>query len=194
MVRRGVYIAVEGIDGAGKTLISGMLTRELDRRNYRSLYVREPWLPKIKEFLYADSLDPEVESMVFAVDRMVLQSLVVKPALERGVVVVSDRTVFSSLAYQYVRGVPEEKILFFNRKVVFPDLVFLLDLDVDTALARIRDRRKNRFELKHFLRKVRARYLELSKKHGFIVVDASRSPEEVLEEVLSETLRLLDKK
>lgn len=187
----GLYVAVEGIDGAGKTLLSKRITKELGQAGIDSVYVREPWLAEIKKFLYNNNLDPEIESMVFAVDRMVLQDSVVKPSLQQGKVVVSDRTVFSSLAYQYVRGVPEEKILFFNRKVVFPNLVFLLDVDVDTALSRLEKRKITRFELRPFLQEVRKRYLDLARRYGFIVVDASLPPEEVFLEVFNFILKKL---
>ncbi len=189
--KRGLYVAVEGIDGAGKTLISKRIDEELRQMGIDSIYVREPWLPEIKKFLYQNNLEPEIESMVFAVDRMVLQNSIVNPSLRQGKVVVSDRTVYSSLAYQYVRGVSEEKILFFNRKVVFPELVFLLDVDVDTALSRLKDREFTRFELKPFLEEVRKRYLDLARRYGFIVVDASLSPEEVFRRVFNYILKEL---
>ncbi len=178
------YIAIEGIDGAGKTLMSRLLVGELRRRGLRVERVKEPWGRDNTRFLYEAGPSPLAEAIIFAADRLVLQYTVVKPALEDGTVIVSDRSVYSSLAYQYVRGLPEEKILELNSDVLFPGTVILLDIDAEAALARLDGRALTRFERLEFLERVRRRYLELAGRYGFHVVDAARSPPEVFEDVI----------
>lgn len=179
---KGVYIAFEGIDGSGKTCQSLRLTRRLREIGYNVVYVREPWNDSLKMFLYKYSLEPDVETYVFAVDRIILQREIVIKALSEGSIVVSDRSVYASLAYQGARGLPLEYILFVNRVVKPPDIVVLLDLPVDIALKRISGRVKTRFEEKEYLLRVRELYLKLPevfKNTLFIVVDASKSISEV---------------
>ncbi len=178
------YIAFEGIDGAGKTLMTRMLSEELRRRGVGFVAVKEPWGRENTRFLYESGPSPLAEAIIFAADRLVLQFTVVRPALEKGLVVVSDRSVYSSLAYQYARGLSEEKILELNSEALYPGTVFLLDITVDEAMRRLNERRLTRFERRDFLEKVRRRYLELAERYGFHVIDASKTPREVLEEVL----------
>ncbi len=184
VTRKGLYIAIEGISGSGKTLQARRLVDRLRREGYEALYVKEPYVKAIKEFLYKHRVDPDVEAYLFAADRIILQTEVVLPALEEGKVVVSDRSVYSSLAFQVARGVPEEFVLALNRSIRRPDLVILLDLPVSQALERIRDREVlTRFDERSLLERVRARYLELAKTYDFKIIDASMSPDEVAESI-----------
>lgn len=178
----GLYLAFEGIDGSGKTTQSGILHNYLRAHGYEVVLVREPWVKAIKEFLYKHDVDPDAETYLFAADRIILQKEVVLPSLEQGKLVISDRSVFASLAYQVARGVDEDFILAVNRSIRFPDLVFLLDLPVEEALRRLSSRGQlTRFEERGFIEKVRMRYLELAETHKdrFAVVDASKPVEEV---------------
>ncbi len=178
------YVAIEGIDGAGKTLMTRLLEQRLKGQGVDVIAVKEPWGRENTRFLYEAGPSPLAEAIIFAADRLVLQHSIVKPALEEGAIVLSDRSVYSSLAYQYVRGLPEEKILELNSDAVFPGTVILLDIEAEEALARLGARARTRFEKLGFLERVRRRYLELAGRYGFHVVDAARSPPEVLEELL----------
>uniref|UniRef100_A0A7J3X7Y5 Probable thymidylate kinase n=1 Tax=Thermofilum pendens TaxID=2269 RepID=A0A7J3X7Y5_THEPE len=178
----GLYVAFEGIDGSGKTTHSSILRDYLRAHGYEVVLVREPWVSAIKEFLYKHDVDPDAETYLFAADRIILQKEVVLPSLEQGKLVISDRSVFASLAYQVVRGVDEEFVLAVNRSIRFPDLVILLDLPVEEALRRLSARGQlSRFEELGFIERVRARYLELAETYRdrFAVVDASQPVEEV---------------
>uniref|UniRef100_A0A7C4BAM1 Probable thymidylate kinase n=1 Tax=Thermofilum pendens TaxID=2269 RepID=A0A7C4BAM1_THEPE len=178
----GLYVAFEGIDASGKTTQAGILYDYLRAHGYEVVLVREPWVKAIKEFLYKHDVDPDAETYLFAADRIILQKEVVLPSLEQGKLVISDRSVFASLAYQVARGVDEEFVLAVNRSIRFPDLVFLLDLPVEEAVRRLSSRGQlSRFEERGFMEKVRARYLELAEayKSRFAVVDASQPVEEV---------------
>jgi len=183
---KGLYIAFEGIDGSGKTLQSQKMAKTLRSKGYNITYVREPWDEKLKNFLYNHELEPDVETYVFAIDRIMLQRKIVLKALKEGNIVISDRSVYASLAYQGARGLPLEFILFVNRTVKMPDIVILLDIPVDEALERIKRRRRTRFEEREYLEKVREIYLKLPqifRNTIFIVVDASKNINEVEREI-----------
>lgn len=193
----GLYIVFEGIDGSGKTTQAVMLYDYLTKKNYDAVLVREPWVKAIKDFLYKHDLDPDAEAYLFAADRIILQKEVILPALEAGKIVVSDRSVFASLAYQVARGLPEDFIMAINRSIRLPDIVILLDLPLEEAIRRLKNRGETtRFEDPDFMRRVRERYLELAKEYNslFVVIDASKPIHEVHQEVLLKLKDRLNKK
>ncbi len=147
---------------------------------YDVVLVKEPYLNAVKEFIY-EEIDADAEAYIFAADRIILQKSVILPVLRRGGIVVSDRSVYSSLAYQVVRGLPELFVLSVNRSIKFPDKVILLDVPPETALSRIRatGREFTRFEKEEFLKKIRERFLELAEKEKerFIIIDAEKDKE-----------------
>ncbi|MEZ0345823.1 MAG: dTMP kinase [Infirmifilum sp.] len=184
----GLYIVFEGIDGSGKTTQAVMLYEYLSRKNYEVVLVREPWVKAIKDFLYKHDLDPDAEAYLFAADRIILQKEVVLPALEAGKIVISDRSVFASLAYQAARGLPEEFIMAINRSIRLPDIVILLDLNPDEAVKRLKNRGETtRFEDPEFMVKVRDKYLSLAQNYNslFVVVDASKPIREVHRDIIA---------
>lgn len=190
----GLYVALEGIDGSGKTTQAAMLYEKLSAEGFQVVIVREPWVPAIKEFLYKHDLDVEAEVYLFAADRIILQREVVLPSLRAGKIVVSDRSVFASLAYQSSRGADQDFILAVNKSVRFPDVVVLLDLPVEEAMKRLSSRvAQTRFEDPGYMEKVRAKYLRLAEEYPekFIVVDASKPPEEVNREILREIVSIV---
>lgn len=186
---KGLYIAFEGIDGSGKTYYSQRIYERLKQEGYNVILVKEPYIEAVKEFIHRsqEEIDSDAEAYIFAADRIILQKNVVLPALRRGWIVISDRSIYSSLAFQVVRGLPELFILSLNRSIRFPDKVILLDLPVDTAISRIKatGRTLTRFEEREFLDNVRKRYLEMAKKESdkFIIIDASESKEIVEEKI-----------
>lgn len=183
---KGLYIAFEGIDGSGKTYHSERIANKLKELGYDIVYVREPWNDNLKNFLYSYNLEPDVETYVFAVDRIMLHKEIVTKALSEGKIVISDRSVYASMAYQSAKGVPLEFILLVNRVIKLPDVVFLLDLPVEVALERIKNRQRTRFEEKEYLKRVREIYLKLPtifKNTTFIIIDASKSIAEVEKEI-----------
>jgi len=180
--KEGLYIAFEGIDGSGKTTQTILFNEYLKIKGYETVLVKEPWIKAIKEFLYKYDVDPDAEAYIFAADRIILQKEIVLPALEKRKIVVSDRSIYASLAYQGARGLDEEFILAINRHIRHPDVVILLDLPVEEALDRIVTRSvRTRFEDPDFMKKVRQRYLEIAQKYkdNFIVVDASKPVREI---------------
>lgn len=184
----GLYIVFEGIDGSGKTTQAFMLYDYLSKKGFDVVLVREPWVKAIKDFLYKHDLDPDAEAYLFAADRIILQKEVVLPSLEAGKIVLSDRSVFASLAYQAARGLPEEFILAINRSIRLPDVVILLDVAPEEAYRRLKARGEvTRFEDPGFMAKVREKYLQLAKEYDdiFLVVDGSKPIQEVHKEIVS---------
>ncbi|MET0810524.1 MAG: dTMP kinase [Thermoleophilaceae bacterium] len=148
---RGLFVTFEGIDRSGKTTQAGMLTEALGDE---ALGVREPGgTPageKVRELLKDPSveLSPEAEALLFAAARSELVAEVILPALSEGKVVVSDRFLDSSLAYQGgARGLgieDVERVNHFATRGLKPDLTFLLDLPPDEAASRAGE--NDRFE------------------------------------------------
>jgi len=195
---RGLYVAVEGIDGAGKTTICKFLVDKLEKDGYRVKYVVEPYIKAIKEFLYKYPTDPDVETYLFAADRIILQKSIIIPALEQGYIVISDRSIYSNIAYQSVRGLSEEFIVGVNRAIKYPDIVVLLDIDATTAIDRIKKagRRLTKFESIEFLEKVRNKFLQISKRYNnlssFYIVDSNKPLDKVKEKCLQIIIKALE--
>jgi len=179
------FVAIEGIDGSGKSTVISHLAGILPR-----VYVtREPSGGPIgrliKEWaLRGGSSDPHVDALLFAADRIEHYRREVKPKLMEGFLVVTERYVESSIAYQGAAGVPIDFIKYINSLVPKPDLTVILDVDPQIAIARIARRGAgDKFEHAAFLRRVREIYLRRAAEEGYPVVDASRPPEAVAREV-----------
>ncbi len=184
---RGLLIALEGVDGSGKTTQARRLVRWLSDRGLDARYTCEPTPGGLGRILramaYRKDADARVEALLFAADRLVHFRRVIEPLLERGVVVVSDRYLHSSLAYQSVTTGDWRWVEEINRFARKPDLGLFLDVDPEVGLRRLRRRRKTKFEDVGFLRRVRERYLEYVKRGELVRVSAEKDPDEVFSEV-----------
>ncbi len=193
----GAFIAFEGVEGAGKGTQIAMLERYLRDANVPVVVTREPGGTKtgerIRELLLdpeTGSLDARAEAMLFAAARAQTVASVIRPALAEGKVVVCDRYVDSSLAYQGSgRGLGETDVLSLNvwgTQGLFPDLVILLHIEPELGLARSGDER-DRMEQEggSFLATVADAYLRIAEEHPerFVVIDAARDPAEVFGDV-----------
>lgn len=187
MMGRGVFIAIEGIDGCGKTTQSKKLVRWLKKKRIKSVYTREPTNGVVgrilKKMARRENVDPKIEALLFAADRLEHLENIILPYLEKGYVVVSDRYVYSSLAYQSVTTRDPQWVREINKYAVKPDLAILLDIEPHVGLGRIK-RRKTKFEREKFLEGVREKYLEIVKDGELKVIDASKSVDEVAEEIV----------
>lgn len=191
----GRFISFEGGDGAGKTTQIGLLADRLRNEGVEVVLTREPGGTdlgvKIRQaLLHGEDLSPRTEALLYAADRSHHIATVVRPALERGATVITDRYMDSSIAYQgAARGLGIETITGLNKWAVdelMPDLTILLDLDPVIGATRIGSE-KDRLESAgdEFHAQVRRTFLELAAREPdrFTVVDASRSPEEISEEI-----------
>lgn len=205
----GLFVAFEGVEGAGKGTQIEMLERHLRDAGLRVLVTREPGgtAPgeKIRELLLdpaTGKLDARAEALLFAAARAQTVSSVIRPALAEGKIVICDRYVDSSLAYQgWGRGLGEADVLTLNvwaTQGLFPDLVLLLHIEPDVGLARVEDA-PDRMEAEGqtFLAKVADAYLKIAEEHPerFVVIDADREPGLVADDVrvaVERTLRERD--
>jgi dTMP kinase len=191
---KGLFITVEGIDGAGKTTHVRWLRDFFERRGRTVVTTREPGGTSLGEALRAlllDSdhpIDPETEALLMFAARREHLARVVMPALGKGDVVISDRFTDATFAYQgWGRGVDIEKLEALERVVqgeLQPDLTLLFDVPPDVARERAsKTRAPDRFERERaeFFERVRAGYLERARLQPkrFRIVDATRSVAEV---------------
>ena len=190
-----MFIVFEGIDGSGKTTLSKELYKFFVRKGIKAVWTKEPYSEEIRNLILKGNLNPWAETFLFLGDRNLHVRELVKPSLKEGFTVISDRYYLSTLAYQgYGRGLDVEKLKKLNDKSVEglkPDLVFLLDLEVEKALERLKKSRKNldSFEDFEFLNRVRRGFLELSElESNIFVLDANKN----IYTLLGEILKILD--
>lgn len=194
---RGKLIAIEGADGCGKSTHARLLCRWLRSKGYRVLLTDEPtdsvFGRVIKKALKGEIELPEkVEAALFAADRAYHVSRVIAPALRSGAIVVSERYLHSSLAYQPARGVPEMWVREINRCMPRPDLTIILDVPTRETMRRVRSKGPDVFERdQDFQRRVRENYLRLAREEGLAVVDTSRPRRQVQREIRSIVSRRL---
>jgi len=185
---KGIFIVFEGIDGAGTTSNSKLLVEWLKKKNFPAIWTSEPTQHKIgiliKQLLREETVNPCVDALLFAADRMWHVERLIRPYLAKGYIVVSDRYIESSIAYQGAQGVDIDWILEINRGVVLPDVTILLDISPETSLSRIKDRAYiEKFEKIEFLRKAREIYLSRAKTKKYYVLNAEEDLETVQERV-----------
>ena len=184
-----LLITIEGIDGTGKSTLIEALKGELADLN--PVFTREPgatWVGESVRRAIAEQIDPVTEATLFVADHASHLATVVRPALEKGNLVISDRYTDSRYAYQSVTldGViprPMEwlRAMHDNWSIV-PDKTFLLVISVDAALARLSKKNgREHFERREVLEKVQNNYLEFAKNEPsrFVIVDAQKEKEEV---------------
>jgi dTMP kinase len=202
----GVFIAFEGVEGAGKGTQIRLTEGYLRSHGHDVLVTREPGGTELGEKIRGVLLDPRSgkldarsEALLFAASRAQTVASVIRPALADGKVVICDRYVDSSLAYQgWARGLGEQDVLTLNvwaTQGLFPDLVVLLHLEPERGLLRSTEP-PDRMELEgqDFHAKVADAYLKIAEEHPerFVVVEADAEPAEVFEGVKVALDRMFD--
>lgn len=192
------YIALEGVDGSGKTTVGRAVVERLVGSGEKAIFVREPGGTAVGEavrglLLDSDSLDDWAEVFLFAAQRAELAQQVIAPALEAGTWVVSDRSYYSSLAYQGgARGLGVDSVRAINETGlggVIPDHVFLLDVDPDLALSRQEKPDRIGREGVEFQTAVRTCYLELAEaEEKMVVIDGSLTVDETVDRIMDVVL------
>ena len=181
-----MFIDVEGVDGVGKSTVIAVLYRMLTERGYRVHITREPSDGPIGRFIRDNvlkgrlNITPEALKLLFAADRAMHYASEIGPRLNEGYLVITERYIESSVAYQGAQGVSIGWILEVNSKVPKPDMVFILDAPMEVIARRISGRVNLEYFERNveFLSRVREIYLSRAREMGYIVVDASLSPEE----------------
>lgn len=189
------YIALEGVEGTGKSTVALRLADHLRSTGRDAIVVREPGGTPAGEgirelLLHGDHLEPWTEALLFAAQRAQLVADVVRPALAAGTWVISDRTVYSSLAYQGGgRGLGVETVRTVNAAGLlgtWPELVVLLELDPEIGLSRQSTADRIGAEGVHFQQRVAETFAELAQKEPdvFRSVAADRPLPEVVAAVI----------
>lgn len=201
-----MFITIEGPEGSGKTTATNRVVQELERLGYQIVRTREPGGTPISEQIRNvildkenTAMDPRTEALLYAAARR--QHLVEKvwPATKKGKIVICDRYIDSSLAYQGgARGLGIDNIIDINMFATdntWPDLTLLFDIKPELGLERIaknKEREVNRLDLEklEFHKKVRDTFLLLAKKqpNRFVIIDASKSQDEVYQDALKAIL------
>jgi dTMP kinase len=208
-VKKGIFITIEGPEGAGKTTIIEMLMEKFKSEGYPIISTREPGGIDIAEQIRGvildkgnTAMDARTEALLYAAARR--QHLVekVSPALEKGYIVLCDRFIDSSLAYQgFARGLGIEEVYSINKFAIenrMPVATFYFDLNPEIGLERInknKGREINRLDLEslEFHRKVREGYQILSRKYcdRIIEIDASQPLQIVFESVAASMVKVI---
>ena len=207
-VATGFFLALEGGEGAGKSTQAALLMPWFTARGYEVVASREPGATAIGRELRRFLLDPDngglssrAEALLYAADRAEHVARVIRPALARGAVVISDRYVDSSLAYQgagrkLTRG-EVERLSQFATSGLRPDLTVLLDVPVEEGLARaaLRDAAPDRLEgeADDFHERVRMAFRELAQTQPsrYLIVDAALPPEVIHQLIVKRLERML---
>jgi dTMP kinase len=199
-MKRGFFIVLEGGEGAGKSTETELLARQLRATRYQVVVTREPGGTRIGEQIRSIThnpenvdLDPLTEAYLMASSRAQHVRETILPALHEGKVVICDRFVDSSIAYQgFGRKLGDQLIAALNELAINgakPDLVLLLDVPPGIGLARVskQGKMKDRLDLqdKDFYERVHKAYLILAKRNPkrYVIFDGSKSVEEVASKI-----------
>ncbi len=201
----GLFIAFEGVEGSGKGTQIRLAKEWLEEQGIDVLVTREPGGTAVGEELrrmlldhQTGHLEPKTEALMFAASRAQHVTNVIRPGLAEGKVVICDRYIDSSVAYQgWARGLGEQDVLTLNvwaTQGLFPDLVILLHLEPEAGLLRSLEE-PDRIEMEgaDFHAKVADAYLRIAEEHPerFVVLDADATPETVHEQVVDALKRVL---
>lgn len=196
-MKQGLFITFEGADGCGKTTQMELLAEYLKNNGKEVLLTREPGGKglgeKVREILlnYDGEVSDRCESFLFLADRAQNIDIIVNPAVEEGKIVLCDRHIDSTVAYQgYGRGLDIERINMLNNLATNgrkPDLTFVFDIDVETSMKRV-GKEKDRMESAgiDFHNRVRKGYLELAEQEPqrIMVLNATKSIEEIHKNII----------
>jgi len=189
------FVVFEGIDGSGKSTQARMLAQRLEQKGIPVLLTAEPSDGPVGAVIRSltSRPDPEEEARLFTEDRRDHVQRVIVPALNAGRIVICDRYVYSSAAYQGARGMDPAAVINDNFSFALrPDVTFLLDLPVDLALSRIKAGRHagfSFFEVREELEKVAGIYQSLNDP-TIIRINADDLPENIHEKIVEHFWRI----
>lgn len=205
-MRKGKFITFEGGECSGKTSIITAVCKELEKRGISYISTREPGGIDISEQIRSIILDvnntamtEETEALLYAASRMQHLSERVIPATNNGTIVICDRFLDSSLAYQgYARGLGMDSVLRINHFALkhLPDVTFFIDVTPDIALKRLANRNKSdRLDLEEmkFHEDVYNGYLKVCQMYPerVIRIDGNRSLEEIIEDCVNRVINII---
>jgi dTMP kinase len=197
MAKQGKFICIEGIDAGGKTTHAHRLVKNLKNRGFDTIYTTEPTKDKIGKMIKTQILRREkrassvVEALLFAADRVNHVEREIKPALKEGKIVVSDRYLHSSLAYQGAAGLDLQWIREINKHAILPDLAIYIDVSPEVVIERMRWKKLSVMERLKTQRKVREVYMKLLRKNELVCVEGDRPKQKVEKDILKIVLEFL---
>jgi len=196
MGKKGVFICIEGLDGSGKTTQAVLLTERL-YKSHNAIYTTEPSHGKTGTFireccLYEKKrLPTAAEALLFAADRIEHVENEIKPALAEGKLVICDRYIYSSLAYQGSAGLSLDWIKTINSHALQPDFGIFIDVSPERVLERLQ-RKKSVMETLETQQKVREIYMKFVEKGELIKIDGEKPKDIVADALCSKVLSLLE--
>lgn len=209
---RGLFITFEGNDGSGKSSVIEAIKEELLKRGYDVVYSREPGGSKIAEkirevILDIDNLgmDPKTESLLYAASRREHIVKTIIPAIDSGKIILCDRFLDSSLAYQgYARGIGIDEVYNMNQYAtdnLQPDLTLLICVRPEIGINRIKNNHRgtlDRLEVEkmEFHQKVYDGYLKVKEKFNdrIVIINGEASKEEVRRDALAAVIKFLEER
>ena len=194
---KGVFICIEGLDGSGKSTQAKMLTKKLCKAGYNAVFTAEPSQGQIGKFIRKRLFEQErmpttVEALLFAADRIEHVHDTVAPALKEGKIVISDRYVFSSFAYQGSAGLNLAWIETINKNAQKPDLSIFIDVAPEVVLERLK-RKKSVMENLQTQSRVQEIYQKYIQKGELQRIDGAKSKKEILNALYAEVTCFLKK-
>lgn len=201
---KGIFITFEGIEASGKSTLSNILYRWLKKNQFNVLITRDPGGTSTGEMIRKillnsmTSIDVWTEALLYAAARRQLVAEIIKPAIFNGSIVVCDRFSDSYFAYQgYARGLELDLLRELNRiatQGIKPDLTFLIDLPVDIALKRLKEKDRLELEDEEFHERVRQGFLKIAENESqrIIVLDGRKSIDELSQVVRETVMKLLN--
>jgi dTMP kinase len=207
-MNKGIFITFEGTDGSGKSTQIALLTEALNKGGFDPVITREPGGTHIGELIRSiilDSANTEMsdvtEMLLYAASRAQHVDEIIKPNLEAGRIVISDRFIDSSIAYQGgARGLGSAvtEVNAYAVREFMPDITFLLHADTDALFSRITKGSEDRIEAEglNMQQQVSAAYLELANQYPerIHVIDAAKTATEIHSKIIGQVLKLIDKR
>ncbi len=181
----GRFIVLEGIDGAGLSTQSKLLKNYIMKKYKRVLLTKEPTNSPVGKLIKLAlsnkiKLSDKTIQLLFLADRSNHLESEILPAIDNNYIVISDRYLYSSLAYGYVSGLNYRWLRYINNQFRRPDLGILIDVSVRSAIRRISDQKGlELFSQRDKMERVRRMFISLAKENGLKVIDGEKSIEEV---------------
>jgi dTMP kinase len=199
MTKSGAFICIEGIDASGKTTQAHRLVRNLRRRGLDAVYTTEPSTGEIGKLIRAHVLNRKkrvpvaVEALLFAADRVDHVEKEIKPALQKGKIVICDRYVYSTMAYQGAADLDLNWIEQINQFALVPNMALFLDVSPEVVIERMQSKsKKSVMETLKNQRRVCEVYLKMVKEGRLMGIDGNKPVNTVAAEILRAVVEFLE--